>query len=319
MKSKWDELIKCINEAQKILVFTHANMDGDAMGSSQAFCHAMREIGKECFILLEDKIPKYLNVLHEHDDFYVIEAPWKADLAAAIDCGEESRIAKRLDAFYGAKTRICIDHHIPVREFADHAVIEPAASASGILVYELIKEMGIDIDKHIAEDLYAAISTDTGSFMYNNTDARTHLVAADLYNYGIDHVKICNAIYATFPFAQLKIEARSIENAEVFGNGKAVISYITQEQIKSCGGKYEDADTCIDKLRMIEGVEAACMLKETEEGLFKASLRGKSYANVNEVAVYFGGGGHMLASGCTMGPDLKEAIDSLKKKILEVI
>ena len=182
MKSKWEDIVRCINESGKILIFTHANMDGDAMGSSQAFCHAMRQLGKECYILLEDSIPRYLNVLHDHDDFYVIKAPWQADLAAAIDCGEESRIEKRLDAFYGAKTRICIDHHIPMKKFADISVIEPAASASGILVYELIKEMNIHIDTDIAEDLYAAISTDTGSFMYNNTDARTHLVAADLYN-----------------------------------------------------------------------------------------------------------------------------------------
>ena len=319
MKSKWDDIVCCINESDKILVFTHANMDGDAMGSSQAFCHAMRQLGKECYIILEDRIPRYLNVLHDHDDFYVIKAPWKADLAAAIDCGEESRIEKRLDAFYDAKIRICIDHHIPTTKFADHSVIETSASASGILVYELIKEMGIAIDKDIAEDLYAAISTDTGSFMYNNTDARTHIVAADLYNYGIDHVKICNAIYATFPLAQMKIEAKSIDNAEVFAGGRAVISFITQDELKACGGSYELADTCIDKLRMIEDIEVACMLKETEEGLFKVSLRGKSYADVNAVAVYFGGGGHKLASGCTMGPDLKEAKEALKIKISEII
>lgn len=319
MQSKWEDIINCINNAEKILVFTHNNMDGDAMGSSQAFCHAMRDLGKECYIILEDDIPKYLNVLHEHEDFYVFKAPWKADIAAAIDCGEESRIEKRLDAFKDAKTRICIDHHIPKRDFADYSVVEPEASASGILVYELIKEMGIKIDTHIAEDLYAAISTDTGSFMYHNTDARTHLVAADLYSYGIDHVKICNAIYATFPLVQLRIEARAIDNLKLFADGKGVISYITKKELKELGGTYEDSETCIDRLRTIEGVEAACMIKETEDGEFKASLRGKNYADVNKAAVALGGGGHKMASGCTLNTDLETAIDLLIKEINKIL
>ena len=316
---KWTDIIACINEAERILVFTHSNMDGDAMGSSQAFCHAMRKMGKDCYILLEDRIPKYLDVLHQHDDFYLFEAPWKADIAAAIDCGEESRIENRLDAYYGAKKRICIDHHIPKDGFSDLSVIEPEASASGILVYELIKALGIEIDKHIAEDLYAAISTDTGSFMYNNTDARTHLVAADLYSYGIDHVKICNAFYATFPLIQLKVEARAIEHIEIFAGGRAAISYITKEDLRSLGGIYEDADTCIDKIRMIEGIEVACILKETDDGSYKVSLRGKSYADVNSVAVQFEGGGHKMASGCTFRCSLGDAIVQLKKAIEKIV
>ncbi len=319
MSSKWDDIVRCIDASERILVFTHNNMDGDAMGSSQAFCHAMRKLGKECYILLEDEVPRYLNILHDHKDFYLFEAPWKADIAAAIDCGEKSRIEKRLEPFYSADTRICIDHHIPLKDFADYSVIEPNASASGILVYELIKHMGIEIDKDIAEDLYAAISTDTGSFMYNNTDARTHLVAADLYNYGIDHVKICNAIYATFPLAQLRIEARAIEHMVVFADGKAAVSYITQDEIKELGGSYEDTETCIDKLRTVEGVEVACMLKEKDKGVFKVSLRGKSYADVNSVAVKFGGGGHKFASGCTFETGLEEAIEKLKAEISKIV
>ncbi len=319
MTSKWDDIVKCIKEAGRILIFTHNNMDGDAMGSSQALCHVLRNMGKECFILLEDDIPAYLNVLHEHEDFYLFKAPWTADLAAAVDCGEESRIEKRLDAYKEAKVRICIDHHIPKKSFAEYSVIEPQASASGILIYELINALGEKIDKHIAEDLYAAISTDTGSFMYNNTDARTLLIAADLYNYGIDHVKICNAIYATFPLAQLRIEAKAIDNVEVFAEGKAAISYITLSDMQNAGGTYEDTDTSIDRIRTIEGVEVACILKETQDGVYKVSLRSKSYADVNKAAIALGGGGHKNASGCTLYTDLKTSLETMKKVITEIL
>ena len=319
MSSKWDDIKKCIEGSERILIFTHANMDGDALGSSQALCHALRDMGKDAYIILEDEIPKYLDILHSHDDFFVRTAPWDEYIAIAVDCGDESRIENRVDAFRAAGKRICIDHHPKHDGFADYSVVEPEASATGILIYELIKDLGVEIDKHIAEDIYAAISTDTGSFMYNNTDARTHLVAAELYAFGIDHVKICNAFYATFPLIRLKLEARAIDHLIMCEDGRVAISYITNADLKELGGKYEDTDTCVDRLRSIEGVEASCMLKETEEGTFKASLRGNTYADVYSAAKALGGGGHKMAAGCTLETDLETAIERVKTELAKVL
>lgn len=319
MNSKWDGIIDCIENANKIVILTHTSMDGDAMGSSSALCHMLRGMKKECYILLEDNIPAYLDILHNHDDFFVFELPYTADLAIAVDCADETRIEKRIDVFKAAKKTACIDHHMQTSYFADVNVVEPDVAATGILIYELMKEMRIPLNKEIAEDLYAAISTDTGSFKFRNTDARVHMVIADLYSYDIEASKLCNALYATYPLCQLKLESIAMDNCEIFADGKAAISYLTQENMRSVGASYEHADTSIERLRSIEGVEVACILKQNESGTYKASLRAKDYADVNAVAVVFGGGGHLKASGCNFDSDLRSAIDALKKEILKAL
>jgi len=316
MSNKWLDIINCINQSNKIVILTHANMDGDAIGSSSALCAVLRNMGKDAVILLEDTIPAYLDILSKrHEDYYVSSISFTPDLAIAVDCGDKSRFEKRVEAFDNAAKRICIDHHIQTGEFAELSVIEPDVSAASLLIYELIKAMDMPLNKEIAEYLYAGISTDTGSFKFQATDSKTHLVVADLYNYGIEADTLCNALYSTFPIEQLKLEGYAIEHTEVFANGKAAIAVVTKEILNMFNAKYEQIDTVIDRVRVIEGVEIACVLKETEDGRFKASLRSKDYADVNKIATILGGGGHLRASGCTLDMSLEKAVDTLKKEI----
>lgn len=317
MTYNWDNIYNSILQNERFVIFTHTNMDGDAMGSASALCHAIIDMGKQCVILLEDDIPGNLMILHKHDEMYVSDVVYTDYVAIAIDCGDESRIEKRLAYFKNAKLRLCIDHHMQNGNFADYSVVDPDASATGMLVFDFLKTCNIKISKDIAEDLYVAISTDTGSFKFRNTTSDTHDVISQLYQYGIDNNRLCNAVYATIPLAQIKIECRAIENMEIFAEGRAVISYITQAEIKEFGGSYEMCDTCIDRIRCIEGVEISCMIKETNDGKYKASLRSKDFANVNSVAAFFGGGGHKMASACTLTGDLYRVIDSLKEQILK--
>jgi len=315
MSNRWDDIISQINKANNIVILTHTNMDGDALGSSSALCYVLREKKKNCFILIEDDVPAYLNIIKNHDDYFVKELPFVADVAIAIDCGDRGRIEKRVDAFNNAKVRLCIDHHMQTGQFAEFSVVEPDISATGMLIYELIKEMQFEIDKELAEYLYVAISTDTGSFKFRNTNAKTHLVVAELYTYGIEATKLCNAIYSTRPLSQLQLEGYAVEHVDVFAGGKAALTVITQDILKKFGTKYEHADTVIDCIRNIQGVEISCVIKETEDGIYKASLRAKEYADVNKVASNLGGGGHLRASGCTFNTSLQDAINSLKTEI----
>jgi len=316
-----NEIVNCIKSYDDIVILTHTNMDGDAMGSASALCHALRMMNKNAVVLLEDDVPKYLNVLHHHlgsekeYPYFVSNMPFKAKLAIAVDCGDEKRIEKRLDVFKAAEKRICIDHHIQTAPFADYSIVEPDLAATGMLIYSVIKELGIKIDTHIAEDLYVAIVTDTGRFKYSNTTAEVHQVVSELFSYGIDNVKICNAIYDSYPLSQLKSEAYAQDIMEVFANGKAVISYITLDKMKELGATYEQVDTCIDRIRIVEGVEIAAFIKEKEPNLFKISFRSKSYAKVNTIAQAFDGGGHEKASGATIIGTLEDTIIKLKKEI----
>lgn len=315
----WDELIKIIKNAQKILIFTHMNMDGDAAGSSCALCRSLRLMGKDCFVLLEDECPGYLKFLGE-GGYFITEATWKADLSIAVDCGDDSRIEHRTLYFHAAAETVCIDHHMKTGPFARHEVIDPEAPAAGSLVFELLQAMEAPIDKEVAEALYVAITTDTGSFRYGNTTPQAHLDAAKLYAYGIDHVKLCNYVWGSYPLPQLKLEAQAVERAEIFADGKATISWCTLEDLAKFGAKSEYTEMCIDRIRSIEGVEAAAYIKEKPDGSFKVSLRSKSYADVNQVARKFDGGGHLRASGCTLrGVSVEQAVGLLKPALEQAV
>lgn len=317
----WTDIVNCINSYDDIVILTHTNMDGDAMGSASALCHALRSLNKNVVILIEDDVPRYLNFLNHHHGsnteypYFVSKMPYQANLAIAVDCGDESRIEKRLDVFKDAKKRICIDHHIQTAPFADYSIVDPDLAATGLLIYQLIKELGVKIDTHIAEDLYVAIVTDTGRFKYSNTTAEVHQVVSELYKYNIDHVKLCNAIYDSYPMEQLKAEALAQEKMQLFADKKAIISSISIEEMNRIGAGYDQIDTCIDRIRIVEGVEVAAFLKEKEPNVIKVSLRAKSFADVNKVATALGGGGHEKASGATLNCSLDEAIKLVKQEI----
>lgn len=323
--NKWTDIVQLIKKSDDIVILTHTNMDGDAIGSASALCHALRHLGKRSVILLEDDIPGYLKFMHDHGSdgdglpFFVKEMPYEPRLAVVVDCGDTARIEKRFDVYGSCPRKICVDHHIQTEQFADYSVVEPDASATGILIYELINELGVPIDKEIAEDLYVAIMTDTGCFRYSNTTAECHLVTAELYKAGIEFDKLGTLIYDTLPLAQIKLEAMIIEWMELFEDGKAVISYVTQEKLKEIGATYDMTNSCIDVLRKIDSVEVCAFLKEHEDGSIKLSMRAKSYADVNWVARALGGGGHVRAAGATFNVPMDEAIRLTKEKISEML
>ena len=147
---------------------------------------------------------------------------------------------------------------------------------------------------------------------HGNTMAEAHLDAAKLYGYGIDAVKLNNFIYGNYPLPQLKLEAMAVERVQLIAGGRAAISWCTQEDLKQYGALDEHTECCIDRIRSIEGVEAAAFIKEKADGRLKVSLRSKSYADVNAVARQFDGGGHLRASGCTLYGSVEEAVEALK-------
>ena len=321
--NKWTDIINVIKGSDDIVIMTHTNMDGDAIGSASALCHALRQLGKRCVILLEDQIPGYLKFMHGHEGrgnqmpFFVFTMPYKADLAIAVDCGEATRIEKRLDVFNSCKTRICVDHHVPTGGFADYSVVEPQASATGLLIMELIKELQVPFSKEIAEDLYIAILTDTGCFKFSNTTPESFTAAAELLTYGIDPEYLSKLLYETIPVPQMRLEAKIIDWMELFADGKAVISCVSMDQLKELGATYDMTGNCIDILRKIEGTELCAVLKEHYDGNIRLSLRSKGAASARSIAVALGGGGHEKASGGTLYCSMDEARDKVKAEMLK--
>ena len=321
------ELAGFLKAAETILIFTHTNPDGDALGSAAALCRVLRKMGKTSWILMDEEVPEYIGFMDTEFVTRDKECLKDHDVSICVDCGEYSRFPALADKFDEGKLHLCVDHHATGDGFGDHYYIDPSEAATCQLIYKLIKELeaavaeGSDattglIDKTVAESLYTGINTDTGSFQYSNTTADTHAIAADLMAHGIDHTAINVKLYQTIPMTKLKIQAAILQKAEFLFGGEVAVGYVTGQMLEEAGAVLDDAEGTIDMLRNIEGVEIAAFLKEKGEAV-KVSMRAKSYANVAEIVSVFGGGGHVKAAGCTLEMGMDEALDAIKKAIGE--
>ena len=323
------ELAGFLKAAETILIFTHTNPDGDALGSAAALCRVLRKMGKTSWILMDEEVPEYISFMDTEFVTRDKECLKDHDVSICVDCGEYSRFPALADKFNEGKLHLCVDHHATGDGFGDHYYIDPSEAATCQLIYKLIKELEAVvaesgetagqvalIDRQVAESIYTGINTDTGSFQYSNTTADTHAIASDLMTYGVDHTAINVKLYQTIPMTKLKIQAAILQKAEFFFGGKVAVGYVTGQMLEEAGAVLDDAEGTIDMLRNIEGVEIAAFLKE-KGGAVKVSMRAKSYANVAEIVSVFGGGGHVKAAGCTLEMGMDEALDAIKKAIGE--
>lgn len=320
-KATIKEIAQKLQEADKILVYPHILMDGDTLGASVALCSALRKAGKESFVLIEDDIPAYLNLLdggYCTFDKNIMDSP---DISIAVDCSDVSRLDNRKESFFQAGQTINVDHHSTNTHYADFNVVDPHASATGILVFYLIEALGTVIDREIAEALYIAIATDTGNFQYTNTTKETHLVVAQLFDVGIDLEKISVELYQKIRFEKLRITNEIIDTIEMLCDGKGNLAYVTQDMLLKTGATMDETEGMTETLRNINGVEISCFLKELSPNEIKVSLRAKTYGNVAAIAQQFGGGGHIKAAGCTIRGTMAEAkklmADAIKGHLAE--
>ena len=315
--NSFDELAEVISKKEKIYLFTHIHMDGDALGSSAALCSALRKMGRECYIILEDKIPDNLMFL-AHDycrkDYSELEG---ADLSICIDCSEKSRFPKRAELFAKGKETMCIDHHKTTEPTCNYNYVDSSAAATGQLIYHLINALGVEIDKEIGEAIFAAITTDTGNFQYSNTSRETHEITAALYDAGIEANKVSVELYEKVRMEKLMIENRAFETLKTYCDGQVAVAYVTQKMLKETGALMEETENVVQILRSIAGVEVAVFLKEINSNLVKVSMRSKTKVDVAEIASEFSGGGHSRAAGCTFNATIEDAHRTLVKKIVD--
>lgn len=306
-----------LKKCDSILIFPHINGDGDAIGSTVALCSSLRKIGKEAYILVEDSIPQNLKFLiadYVTENVDIIEAP---DVCICVDCGDFSRFPYRKDKFLSGKINICIDHHRTTEPFCDYNYIDPEAAATGELIYRLLVEMDVCMDKEIGEALFTAITMDTGNFQYSNTTKETHEIVAKLYDFGIDANSVSVELYERVRWEKVKLESEILSNLLISDDGRIAIGFVSRKLLAETGAKLEESDGVVSQIRSIDGVEIAALIKEKEDFLCKVSLRGKHYADVSKIAKTYDGGGHMKAAGCTIHMSLNDAIKSIEKKALE--
>ena len=312
------DAVRFLRTHDDLLLIAHVSPDGDTLGSCFALYGALLELGKHAQVVCEDPVPAIYRFLPFSDQLIPPEQAKPAEAVVCVDCADLGRTGRCEPLFQAAKATLNIDHHGTNDRYADNNYVQKAG-ATGELIFNVITCLKITLNKNIASCLYAAITTDTGNFSYSNTTPQTMRIAADILDTGIDLPYLNRCLFRTVPFHKLKLHALGVNKAQLYEYGRIGISYITLEEIASCGATNEDTEGIIDSIRDIDTVEVAALLRESEDGLIRVSLRGKTCADVSKIATQLGGGGHRLAAGCTMKPPIEQAavqILALAKELL---
>ena len=330
MHKKWNILSERIRDSKTILLSTHMNPDCDGLGSEIAFYYYLESLGKEVKIVNITSMNKNYQFLNEESSIETYDGllhdKWLkiVDLAIIFDIGHYKRLGEIADKInqYNIYS-ISIDHHLSDNSFFDYSIVDVKAAATGLLVWKYFKYKKIDVfSLNIANGLYAALISDTGSFRYNSTSPDCHEMAKDLLNSGVLPYGIYSAIYEQREIKQVKLFSYLIENVNFYDNIFAC-SKISLKVLNKFNCTMEDVDGLSDYLRSIKGVEVAFVISETSNSVFKISFRSRGKYIINDVAEDCGGGGHKFAAGAIVKDRPieeieKKIIKKLNKKIKEV-
>ncbi len=311
MKISVKECADILREKDNILILTHANPDGDTLGSGFALCRALMKIGKICAVINADDIPKKYNYLF--DD--IVEIKFKPDYVVAVDVATVNLLGGLEEQY---KIDMCIDHHSTNTEYANLLLLEDVPAACQIM-YEVVLALGAEVDKKIADCLYTGLTTDTGCFRYDSTTAQTYRVAADLIDAGADNGRINRIMFETKSKTYARLERLAIESMRFYEHERVAVITVTQEMFQLTGSNAQETEGLAPLTRQIEGVEIGITIQERPDGTCKASIRTFESVNAAELASCFGGGGHAQAAGCRFDCDVKEARRLLVDKCREML
>lgn len=323
MDATWKSLHMALQKANKILLSTHENPDGDGIGSQLAFCEDLKSIGKECRILNCSEFPSIYEFLDQQDWIELYDRAndelWlsECDLAIVFDLGDFRRLRAVGEDLLRHKVPLAsIDHH-PQSGFEElggelpykYLLLDYSAPSTGTLIWEYFSEYRKEpLSQSIAEALYTALITDTGSFRYDNTDARAHLMAIDLIRQGVKPYQVHRRVYEQRERSQVRLLGLLTGNLHYSDDGRIAWCAITQELLKSAQATRKDIDGFSDFIRTIKGVEVAVLMTELEGGGTKVNFRSKGIITINDIAGLLGGGGHAFASGALVEESWQEVI-----------
>ncbi len=299
---------------ERMIVLPHIHPDGDTIGSCIALNIFFKSLGLVSYVVNNETLPVSLRFLNT-EDFITSEGfnslGWEKDSYAVIvvDGSDLERVGDRRLIYEEAAMHFNIDHHVTNELFAEVTWIEHEASSTAELVYELIKINGGTIDQELAEPLYVGITTDTGSFKYDNTSPKTHRVVASLLETGFDAQKAIVEVYQNKDFDQVKLLQVALNHLELHVGGKIGVTYIQLQDVENSKIVNYDTDGICESIRDISGLEVAVFLREIKPNHFKVSTRSKHDFDVAAFSLKFGGGGHRKAAGFSMEMPLENALE----------
>ena len=310
-------LLGLLRERKSFVVTSHARPDGDAIGSALGMMHLLEGMGKQVTVAFADALPAIYRWLPGEERIERALPATAPDAVILLECDRVERTGFDPADFerMGAELTINIDHHLSGRTFADFNWIDPQACAVGAMVYDLAVASGVEITGAMATCLYTAVMTDTGSFSYPSTCAGTFAMAGHLVERGANPSGIAHEVYFSNPASKIRLLGAALSNMRIEkldAGGEVAWSWITQQEMERAGADVEDCEGVVNYLIGIAGVQVAVFLRELPEGTqFRLSLRSQGEVDVARVAERFGGGGHRIASGCTLDGPLESAMASL--------
>jgi len=321
-----ERFARFLESSQKVLLTSHENPDGDGTGAMVGLAHYLRFLGKEVRIVVSPGLPHFLRFLDSenwieaydpnrtHKDLGLWPDAW-----ILVDASEPQRLGVMLEAFLASKAlKVCLDHHMKeAPKGFDQEFTDSTASASAELVFDLVaRRMPRPLPRPMATALYAGLVDDTGNFRFSNSTGKTHRMAAELIEGGVEPAWVYQALYHQGRPERLKLFGRAFEGLRIQGRGRYASLRLSRADLADCGANHDDMEGLVNKPLELQGVEVACLLYELEDGRIKASLRSREQVDVNAVCKTFGGGGHRLASGAKLDGPLDRAQTEVDRAIL---
>ena len=317
-----EEIAQVLLKAKDICICGHTNPDGDAIGSATALGCALKKLDKSVSLLLADDDsdldPKF-DFLPGADGYVHAKGLDRTfEVFVCVDVPNADRLGTSAAAIHErSKTTVTIDHHANPFRASDLSYTDPDAASTTLIIWQLIKCLGIDADADIATCTLSGLMTDTGSFQYQNSDPLAFMAAAEMVKAGASPNDISNNLFQRKSLAAVELEGVTIKNMQMLCDGKIALSYITLADMERTQATKSDCDTLINVLRSIEGVDVACILKEQPDCI-RGSFRAKGDTDVAAIAREFEGGGHRAAAGFTMHEDLVPALAIITKRLSSI-
>ncbi|OGW78473.1 MAG: hypothetical protein A2Z83_00905, partial [Omnitrophica bacterium GWA2_52_8] len=310
-KKSMKAFCRALRSHRKFLLTCHVTPEGDAIGSILALDSILRRMGKKTAIVCEDPIPKRLTCLYSGrwatlKNFK--KSPSDFDAVMLADCPTLARIGKVRKLIRPGMKIFNVDHHVSNHLFGDYNCVRPHAAATGEVIMDILEYLRMNPTRAEAENIYAAISTDTGSFKYSNTTIRSHQIACRLLRTGIDSEKMNEEIYSTYSLRKLNLYGRLLRRVKTASGERVAWVTMRRDDLRKAGAAYEDAEGFIDFLRHLKEVQIAFFAMELPDSSgIRVSFRTKGAYDASRIATHFHGGGHKKAAGCVMPGPLAKA------------
>ena len=318
-----DQIIQHIKDSQHILIASHAEPDGDSLGSLLALGLALTKLNKQITMHNPSPIPAVYRFLPGADRIVrQIKNSQTYDLALVLDCGDLARIGETSAEIDKIRVLINIDHHVSNTGFGHIQFVDTTACATAEIVFRLINALKIPFDKAIATSIYTGILTDTGSFRFSNTNQAAFAISKAMTDAGVEPHIVAQRVFGTYSLGRIKLLNLALNSIEISGNGKLSLMTVTRSMFNTTGTNTEDLDGMINYARRIEDVKVAALIHEIKNGAGKfanmnryhVSLRSDSSVDVARIAGKFGGGGHPSAAGF----QIESTLVALKTKIIDL-